>query len=106
MGATPEHETDVLECISSNPSNLSRCAPERSDALRANSQSDESEAVSAAGVVHIPVWDLFCGTQSCPIILGQYLIYRDDHHITSAFSRFLAPAFEDRLLNEGINIGD
>ena len=46
--------------------------------------------------------DRFCGRNSCPAVKDGNVVYRgDDNHLTATFSRTLAPAFSDVLIETG-----
>ncbi len=47
-----------------------------------------------------PVLDLnnrICTPVECPSVIGDVLVYRDDHHLTATYSRTLTPFVENRL---------
>src|SRR5690606_34036360 len=33
----------------------------------------------------------FCQGDSCPVVIGGVLVYRDKHHLTATYSRSMAP---------------
>jgi hypothetical protein len=39
----------------------------------------------------------FCTESQCPVIVGNLLVYRDDNHMTVAWSRFLAPLLDQSI---------
>jgi hypothetical protein len=34
---------------------------------------------------------LFCAAESCPVIVGNTLVYRDDNHVTIEYAGVLGP---------------
>lgn len=42
-----------------------------------------------ADVIDPEPW--LCAEGTCPVIVGNLLVYRDDNHLTATFSRWLAP---------------
>ena len=59
----------------------------------------EREVAAKYDVDFIPTSDWMCTALVCPVIVGNVLMYRDDSHITSTASEFLAPYVERALLH-------
>jgi hypothetical protein len=38
------------------------------------------------------------GPGDCPVVRGGRIVFRDDHHLTATFARWLAPALERALV--------
>jgi len=38
-----------------------------------------------------------CPSDPCPVVIGRFLVYRDEHHMTVTFAESLAP-YIDRAL--------
>lgn len=45
----------------------------------------------------IDMTDAFCPAGSCPLIIGNVIVWRDRHHMTATYSRSLAPELGRRL---------
>lgn len=64
-------------------------------AAPASAASDAGDdIVHAARDEGVPVVDLrdhFCTADSCPVVIGGVIVYRDLHHITATFSKTLGP---------------
>ena len=45
----------------------------------------------AAGVPFVDPTPWLCGTEVCPVVVGQFLVYRDDSHLSVPFARWLGP---------------
>lgn len=41
--------------------------------------------------------DAFCDEETCYAVIGNVIVYRDEHHITNLYSKTLAPALEVEL---------
>ncbi|WP_280389539.1 SGNH hydrolase domain-containing protein, partial [Nocardia wallacei] len=57
-------------------------------------------AVPAAGypnVFPIDLSDAVCEPEICPVVVGNVLLYHDEHHLTATYSRSLAPELERQL---------
>ena len=52
----------------------------------------ESAAAQAGGGQYADLTQLFCTANRCPVIVGNSLVYFDEHHVTFEYSRLLTPA--------------
>jgi hypothetical protein len=55
-------------------------------------------------VQFIDMTPYFCDGRKCPPVIGNVIVYRDDSHITAAYSRTLAPMLA-RKLQSALPIG-
>ncbi|HYN68148.1 MAG TPA: acyltransferase family protein [Ornithinibacter sp.] len=94
---TPRPGFDMAECVSANEGNLTTCAPARSDALGAAGPEVSAAAQGQPGVHLVDLNDFICPDTRCAPVIGQVLVYRDEHHITATYARSLANAMESRL---------
>jgi peptidoglycan/LPS O-acetylase OafA/YrhL len=91
---TPRMGTDMPDCVSLHLKDLAICARGRDAALHG------LIVPSAAKATDTPTVDLndwLCTVDRCPAVIGNVLVYRDDHHLTATYARTLAPFLEDRL---------
>ncbi len=72
------------------------CGMRRADAL-APVDPAATRAVAFPNVFPIDVSDAFCDRDVCPVVIGNVLVYHDEHHLTATYSRTLAPELERRL---------
>lgn len=49
------------------------------------------------GVSIVDFRNSICPEQMCPAVIGNVIVWRDNHHLTATYSRSLAPAMERRL---------
>lgn len=87
------HLTSVVpECLAANLNAATRCTfsaagsfihPQLHQGLAAGMKS------VGADVIDPEPW--LCAEGTCPVIVGNLLVYRDDNHLTATFSRWLAP---------------
>ncbi|MCH7231403.1 acyltransferase [Glycomyces sp. L485] len=54
-------------------------------------------AQGAAGVTVVDTADWFCVEGGCPLIVGDLLVYRDGHHISTPYATSLSPLLAERL---------
>ncbi|WP_420750690.1 acyltransferase family protein [Rhodococcus sp. O3] len=101
LGPVPDPHTVVPTCLSEHIDDATACSPERSVALNAAGVVAEAAATAAGGGEYADLTELFCTAQSCPVIVGNGLVFRDDNHLTIEHAQALAPvvgALADRAL--------
>lgn len=98
MNTTPRMNSDVPECISSNPRNLTACATPRDDAFGHGSKyvARAVRDLPAADVIDMTNW-ICPDEEACPAVIGHVVVYRDPHHFTETFARTLAEPLEAEL---------
>jgi len=52
---------------------------------------------AAAGADFIDPSPWICPSEPCPVVIGSYLVFRDNHHLTTAFSTALSRRLLDAL---------
>ncbi|WP_306306471.1 acyltransferase family protein [Nocardia veterana] len=65
------------------------CGMRRSDALDPVDPQAEP-AARYPNVFPIDLSDAFCDATVCPVVVGNVLVYHDEHHLTASYSRTLA----------------
>ena len=91
LGPVPDPRNDVPICLSGHLDDIVGCTPSRSAAVNELGINAEAAATEAGGGHYADLTDLFCTTDRCPVIVGNTLVYPDWTHITSEYSRALAP---------------
>jgi hypothetical protein len=56
-----------------------------------------AQAAGKAGAVVVDPVPWFCTPTTCPVVVGNILVYRDDSHISMPYVRLLAPLLAERL---------
>lgn len=87
LADTPAMNGTPAVCLSAHLTNTSSCDRARDAAVPAPIN---KQAALRSGATYIDLTDYFCGTASCPTVIGDTLVYRDEHHITATFSRILS----------------
>jgi hypothetical protein len=54
-------------------------------------------AAAEMGVPLIDMTDAFCTSTSCPVVIGNIVVWRDRHHLTATFSRTIGAVLGDRI---------
>jgi peptidoglycan/LPS O-acetylase OafA/YrhL len=86
---------DVPACVSDNRSRLDECAFDRSEIMAENTA--EVVAAEQTGVQLIDLTDWICGQDLCPAVINNLVVWRDTHHLTATYARYVAPALAYEL---------
>src|SRR5699024_3024117 len=97
---TPRLDLDVPECVAEHPDDLTQCAEKRSDALEASAYQDMQQAADATETEAIDLTDMFCSAESCSAVIGDVLVWRDQHHMTATYSESLTSSLQRELREE------
>jgi peptidoglycan/LPS O-acetylase OafA/YrhL len=89
---TPHHEVNPAECVERDRA----CASPRAEVL----PDDVTRTAQAAEprVALIDMTDGVCDATICPMVIGNVMVWRDEHHLTKTYARTLAPFLGNRLL--------
>jgi peptidoglycan/LPS O-acetylase OafA/YrhL len=94
---TPMMSMDVVECVSTHRQHLDACAALRRNAMsHAHTLQPAAEGLTSSTTVDLTLSSV-CPTRMCPAVIGNVLVYRDEHHLTATYSRTLAPALSAAL---------
>ena len=97
LGPVPDPHSTVPVCVSGKMGDAGACAVPRPVALSDNGIASEAAVTAAAGGRYADLGDLFCTAQSCPVVVGDTLVYRDDNHITVEYAQRLSPVLTDLI---------
>lgn len=92
LGDTPYAVRDIPNCLWQNLRHVTACVRSRTDSFARRLTDVERTAAALTGARYIQPDDLFCGPSSCPVIVGDILVYRDVTHITTVYMTWIAPA--------------
>jgi peptidoglycan/LPS O-acetylase OafA/YrhL len=95
---SPSIGLNVPDCVSKNPDTRSKCAVPTARAIPKNSPLQYAAAADAGTVPVIDMNSLICKPEKCPPVVGNVLVYQDDHHLTSTYALTTTPYLEKRLL--------
>jgi peptidoglycan/LPS O-acetylase OafA/YrhL len=91
---TPYPGTDVPICLSKAIKNVGSCAVSRDKGIRANRQQTSIDVAVENNAQYLDVSHWVCSLDTCPVITGNILMYRDSHHLTTTYVQFLTPLIE------------
>lgn len=88
----PEITTAALSCVSDAPADqrsFGSCSVPEQHGL--GGADYNGLAADAAGIAAVDLHQYFCGDDTCPVVIGGVIVYRDAHHMTATYSKTLAP---------------
>ena len=88
----PVPSYNVPSCVAQHLGSVTKCtfAVSKAYSFPARHRQLATDASRAGfGVIDPLSW--ICTAKTCPAIVGNILVYRDDTHLTATFSRWLAP---------------
>ncbi|KPN22345.1 hypothetical protein AO716_03895 [Arthrobacter sp. Edens01] len=92
---TPRMDGFAPVCIEENEDQPQLCGIDASRTLGASNPA--VEASRELGIIHLDLNDFLCPDGYCPAVIGNVLVYLDNHHLTKTYVRSLLPVFEQRL---------
>jgi hypothetical protein len=95
---SPSMGLNVPDCVSKNPSERSKCTVPTARAIPEDMPIKYAAKAAAGQVPVIDMNSLICKPTKCPPVVGNVLVYQDDHHLTSTYALTTAPYLEKRLL--------
>jgi SGNH domain (fused to AT3 domains) len=99
---TPVPGTNGPECVADNLDDVTACARPRDRAYTdAGRHQTMAAALHSARARVVEPVDWFCGTEWCPLVIGNLLVYRDRSHMSTAYSRWLTPMLRPLFVARG-----
>ncbi|HEY0938038.1 MAG TPA: acyltransferase family protein [Trebonia sp.] len=95
---SPDVGINIPDCIARNPASPQTCTIPTARAVRPDVPTVYATRAAAGSVPLIDMNRLICGPVSCLPVVGNVLVYQDDHHLTSNYALTTAPYLEARLL--------
>ena len=97
LGDTPNPSGDVPSCLARHLADVTVCTQDRDAAEHPQITAIEREVTAARGVAYESPPDWLCTATTCPVIVGDLLLYRDDNHLTATAAQWLAPVIGEAL---------
>ncbi len=96
---TPYLPQPAPDCVADHLSNVRPCTTKRSDATVLPAiKAAELRIAKQEHINSIDPTSWFCTPKVCPVIVGNILVYHDKSHMTSEWSRFIAPVLDNAIL--------
>jgi hypothetical protein len=87
------------DCVSGHLSSVRSCTTARTAAtLLPTAKHQELVLAKTEQIDSIDPTSWFCATSTCPVIVGNILLYRDNAHMTPAWSDFISPVLAASLV--------
>ncbi len=93
---TPRFAELVPECVEASPSDLAACGAVRSE-LFSEVPPTDVVAASLPDTTFVDFTDYFCDATTCPAVIGNVIVYKDDNHVTSSYLKTMTPMVEQEL---------
>lgn len=90
----PRMEVDPLLCL--DTSTVEDCSVPRSEALSAVAPWENMEDIPG-NVTFADMSEYFCADDVCSPVVGNVIVYRDEHHLTTLYSETMGPALKEHL---------
>lgn len=103
MRDNPWFGFDVPECIEKAKQDVGQCQRKRSEVLKPGTPLSARE-LQRENVTYLDLSRYFCPDETCPAVIGNVLVYRDKHHLTTVYAESLTFALEEELLRKGVQL--
>ena len=94
LGDNPNAKDLPSNCLSRNLFSASVCSNTRSAAVSQDRIDIEYSIATQRSLEFIDTTDWFCTTSTCPMMVGDILLYRDATHLSTTASEFMRPILE------------
>ncbi len=88
LAETPYLNFDPVDCLADD--SIANCDPPKSLVVDRDYAAIESSAAQDAGASVLSVNDLLCPGSTCPVVVDDIVVFRDNHHITASYMKRLA----------------
>jgi len=94
LGDNPNAKDLPSNCLSRNLFSASVCSNTRSAAVSQDRIDIEYSIATQRSLEFIDTTDWFCTTSTCPMMVGDILLYRDATHLSTTATEFMRPILE------------
>jgi hypothetical protein len=95
---TPYPKQSAPDCVAGHLSDVRPCTRQRSDSTVLPAiKAAELRIAKQEQINSIDPTSWFCAPKVCPVIVGNILVYHDKSHMTTEWSRFIAPALGNAI---------
>jgi len=100
LGDNPNAKDLPSNCLSRNLFSASVCSNTRSAAISQDRIDIEYSIATQRSLEFIDTTDWFCTASTCPMMIGDILLYRDATHLSTTASEFMRPILELALFGD------
>jgi hypothetical protein len=98
---TPEMGRNIPDCLSAPDGSSARCATPTSSAVLHGTPLEQAVAHTPTGAFMVDLNRHICGPEVCSPVVGNVVVYRDEHHLTKTYAATLLPYLREQLLATG-----
>ena len=100
LGDNPNAKDLPSNCLSRNLFSASACSNTREAAMSTDRIDIEYAIATTRSMEFIDTTDWFCTDSTCPMMIGDILLYRDATHLSTTASEFIRPILEVALFGD------
>ncbi len=93
----PRFHMNMPECVQKKGPDAAECNVPLQESLAASSPLDAYRG-KVARLHLMDMSDFICADGTCPAVVGNVYVYKDDNHLTKTYVQSMIPMFEKRLL--------
>jgi len=93
----PRAGVDPPVCLSSSPDDRLACATPAAIALEPSRTAADAAIADRLGLAFVDPTSWICPSDPCPVVIGRFLVYRDEQHLATPFATALARRMLDAL---------
>ncbi len=93
LAEDPHLPFDPADCLASHAS-IDGCPTPRALVVDTSYAGFETALATELGIGFVSPTDWLCPGDSCPLVRGRYLVFRDDQHLTATWVAVFAPVLE------------
>ena len=94
----PRPRVDYLDCIANHQSTAATACANPEDTAFHYFDGQPQAVSRVPGAALLDLTPYFCRDRSCAPVIGDVIVYRDANHLTSSYTRTLAPYLRDGVL--------
>lgn len=96
---TPELSFNPPDCVARYGATSPKCAEPVATATRSDPPTVQATRLMNGKVKLVDMNQYVCGTTECPSVIGNVLVYFDEHHLTSNYAKTMVPYLAPRLFS-------
>ncbi|SDK53013.1 Peptidoglycan/LPS O-acetylase OafA/YrhL, contains acyltransferase and SGNH-hydrolase domains [Arthrobacter sp. ov407] len=93
----PRFNINMPECVQKNGEDAAQCNVPEQESLAGSSPLDAYRG-QVPRLHLMDMSDFICANGTCPAVVGNVYVYKDDNHLTKTYVQTMIPMFEKRLL--------
>lgn len=93
----PRFNMNMPECVQKKGPHAADCNVPLQESLAASSPLDDYRG-KVPRLHLMDMSDFICADRTCPAVVGNVYVYKDDNHLTKTYVQSMIPMFEGRLL--------